>query len=307
MLHPTKNEEGDIVDIDTMDGILHLAFIGWKLAFAIIPPPHYCNGYACFLVALALIGVVTFVVGEYATLFGCTLGLPDTITAITFVALGTSLPDTFASMAAAKGEKYADSAVGNVTGSNSVNVFLGLGLPWLIAVAYESNTDYGADVRSYYVPAGALGFSVIVFVACATTCIIFLLIRRCTVKGELGGSPAGRYGSCAFLSCLWFVYIIMCVLQTLPEGGPVLNVTPAPSRPDGFNDFSSLLITKAPWYVCNEATEAHPAGMGCMTNIYQCLPRVTGDTTADAAYFAAWQAAGCLTEVPRPAICDTLV
>ena len=55
------------------------------------------------------------------------------ITAITFVALGTSLPDTFASKTAAIQEKYADNAVGNVTGSNSVNVFLGLGLPWLIA------------------------------------------------------------------------------------------------------------------------------------------------------------------------------
>ena len=219
MLHPTKNEEGDIVDIDTMDGFLHLAFIGWKLVFAVIPPPHYCKGYACFFVALTLIGAVTFVVGEYATLFGCTLGVPDPITAITFVALGTSLPDTFASMAAAKAEKYADSAVGNVTGSNSVNVFLGLGLPWLIATIYEGGTDYGDDERFYYVPAGALGFSVIVFVACATTCIAFLLVRRCVVEGELGGSAFGRYGSCAFLCTLWFVYILMCVLQqTTPKG-----------------------------------------------------------------------------------------
>ena len=58
------------------------------------------------------------------------------ITAITFVALGTSLPDTFASMAAAKADAFADAAVGNVTGSNSVNVFLGLGLPWVIASHY---------------------------------------------------------------------------------------------------------------------------------------------------------------------------
>ena len=60
------------------------------------------------------------------------------ILAITFVALGTSLPDTFASKAAAVGEKNADNAIGNITGSNSVNVFLGLGLPWLIASIYHS-------------------------------------------------------------------------------------------------------------------------------------------------------------------------
>ena len=55
------------------------------------------------------------------------------------MALGTSLPDLFASRAAAMNEKHADNAIGNVTGSNSVNVFLGLGLPWLIASIYHAS------------------------------------------------------------------------------------------------------------------------------------------------------------------------
>lgn len=53
--------------------------------------------------------------------------------------MGTSLPDTFASRAAAMQEKYADNAIGNITGSNSVNVFLGLGLPWLMAAIYHAS------------------------------------------------------------------------------------------------------------------------------------------------------------------------
>ena len=61
-----------------------------------------------------------------------------TFSAITFVALGTSLPDTFASKSAAVAERTADNAIGNVTGSNSVNVFLGLGLPWMIASIYHA-------------------------------------------------------------------------------------------------------------------------------------------------------------------------
>jgi solute carrier family 8 (sodium/calcium exchanger) len=122
-----------------MDAFLHLICIGWKLFFAIVPPPHFLGGWACFIGSLAFIGIVTAVVGEFANLFGCVLGIKPAITAITFVALGTSLPDTFASMAAAQAEKFADSAVGNVTGSNSVNVFLGLGLPWVIAVIWSSN------------------------------------------------------------------------------------------------------------------------------------------------------------------------
>ena len=98
-----------------------------------------------------MIGFVTAIVEKFATLLGCVMGVHPSITAITFVALGTSLPDTFASMTAAKQDKDADAAIGNVTGSNSVNVFLGLGAPWVIAASYEY-TKYGddADFEGYF-------------------------------------------------------------------------------------------------------------------------------------------------------------
>lgn len=102
MLHPTKGEDGEIQDIEAMDGVLHFCTIGWKLFFAVIPPAHYFGGIPCFFISLAVIGVVTYVVGEFANLFGCVLGIKPGVTAITFVALGTSLPDTFASMQAAQ-------------------------------------------------------------------------------------------------------------------------------------------------------------------------------------------------------------
>lgn len=98
MLHPTKNEDGEIEDIEPLDGVMHFLTIGWKIFFAFIPPAHYYGGIPCFFISLAFIGVVTYVVGEFANLFGCVLGVKPGVTAITFVALGTSLPDTFASM-----------------------------------------------------------------------------------------------------------------------------------------------------------------------------------------------------------------
>lgn len=48
-------------------------------------------------------------------------------------------PDTFASMIAAKHDEGADNCIGNVTGSNAVNVFLGIGLAWTIAAVYHSS------------------------------------------------------------------------------------------------------------------------------------------------------------------------
>lgn len=49
-----------------------------------------------------------------------------------------SVPDTFASKLAACQDKYADASVGNVTGSNAVNVFLGIGIAWSIAAMYHA-------------------------------------------------------------------------------------------------------------------------------------------------------------------------
>ena len=40
--------------------------------------------------------------GDVASIFGCMVGMKDAVTAITLVALGTSLPDTFASKIAAE-------------------------------------------------------------------------------------------------------------------------------------------------------------------------------------------------------------
>lgn len=96
-----------------------------------------------------------------------------------------------------------------------MNVFLGLGLPWVIATAYES----AVNDRPYYVPAGSLGFSVVVFIICAICCIICLLVRRFKVGGELGGSKNGRIGSMIFLITLWLIYIVMSILQAYKIGG----------------------------------------------------------------------------------------
>merc|ERR1719409_546623 len=85
---------------------------------------------------MAHIGGITTFVCDLATLLGCTLQISDTITAITIVALGTSLPDLFASKLAAEEDPYADASIVNVTGSNSVNVFLGIGLPWFMCSVF---------------------------------------------------------------------------------------------------------------------------------------------------------------------------
>lgn len=135
--------------------------------------------------------------------------MKSSVTAITFVALGTSLPDTFASVTAANNSEYADAAIGNVTGSNCVNVFLGLGLPWLYASIYWNNK---AGVN-YAVPAGTLSFSVANFLVVSVLCLIILFIRRKTIGGELGGPTGPKWVSAIILVSLWVFYIAMSTLK----------------------------------------------------------------------------------------------
>lgn len=50
------------------------------------------NGWLCFITSIFVIGAITAVIGDLASHLGCTTGLKDSVTAISFVALGTSVP-----------------------------------------------------------------------------------------------------------------------------------------------------------------------------------------------------------------------
>lgn len=209
-LGPTIDDDNVIDPISNGEAVFHFMAIGWKVLFAFIPPNNIWNGKLAFVIALCFIGVVTAIVGEVANLFGCVVGLKASVTAITFVALGTSLPDTFASMTAAKNSKNADSAIGNITGSNAVNVFLGLGLPWLIATIYKQ----AGEGTNYKVPTGDLTFYVIMFLIATVFWFATLMIRRCTLGYELGGKPLPKYLSAFFLVFIWVIFIVMAILKS---------------------------------------------------------------------------------------------
>lgn len=218
------------------DKITHIIVLPWKILFAFLPPTDFAKGWAAFVSSLIMIGVVTALIGDLASMLGCVVGMPDAVTAITFVALGTSLPDTFASMTAAIQDADADASLGNVTGSNSVNVFLGLGLPWLIAALYwssegptdawyayvnkldasviESLKEQGFyQTGGFVVPAGNLSFSVSIYTICALLCIGTLMLRRKYLGAVLGGPKKWRNITAIFFIGLWFFYIIMSSLK----------------------------------------------------------------------------------------------
>jgi solute carrier family 8 (sodium/calcium exchanger) len=236
--------------------VMHYITVVWKLLAAVIPPTTYYDGKVTFCVALLLIALITTFINDLASIFGCIVGLEDSVNAITLVALGTSLPDTFASMMAARSDTNADNSIGNVTGSNSVNVFLGIGLPWFVAACYwealkapgngAANDAWREKILRYYpernypnvaadifqrypngafvVVGGNLAFNTLIFSILAVICLVFLYIRRVFLGGELGGPKGLQYVSSVFLSLLWIVYILISSLQVYhPEWFPDLS------------------------------------------------------------------------------------
>eukprot|EP00927_Polykrikos_kofoidii_P078331 TRINITY_DN75165_c0_g1_i1.p1 TRINITY_DN75165_c0_g1~~TRINITY_DN75165_c0_g1_i1.p1 ORF type:complete len:834 (+),score=168.17 TRINITY_DN75165_c0_g1_i1:87-2588(+) len=210
------------------DWVLHIVLMPWKVAFACVPPPEFMGGWLCFTFSLLGIGVLTAGIGDLAALFGCSLGISKSVTAITFVALGTSLPDTFASMGAAQQDPSADASIGNIVGSNSVNVFLGLGLPWTAASIYWKIVGMNSEwesVNSEYVsmyPKAAfivkgqeLGYLVCVFAVLAVTTISFMGLRRKLIGGELGGPFLPKIASGALLVLIWVTYVIAACMRSV--------------------------------------------------------------------------------------------
>jgi len=187
-----------------------------------------------------MIAVVTAIVGDMANLVGCCFDILPETAAITFVALGTSLPDTFASKAAAVMDPYADASIGNITGSNSINVFMGIGLAWCLAAfrweTGEVDDDWNKqfhyltdqqkknviDVMNnkdghavFVTPAGTIWFNLMVFSVNAFFALQHLFARRKRFGGELGGPKKGvmgQYFSACFLVGQWFIYIIASVV-----------------------------------------------------------------------------------------------
>ncbi|XP_062274810.1 sodium/calcium exchanger 2b isoform X1 [Scomber scombrus] len=191
------------------DYVMHFVTVFWKVLFACVPPTEIWNGWACFLVSISVIGLLTAFIGDLASHFGCTVGLRDTVTAVVFVALGTSIPDTFASKVSAMQDQHADASVGNVTGSNAVNVFLGIGVAWSVAAVY-----WKIKGKEFKVDPGSLAFSVTLFTIFAFIAMgVLLFRRRPSIGGELGGPKMSRLLTTLLFLGLWFLYILFSSLE----------------------------------------------------------------------------------------------
>ncbi|XP_042414312.1 magnesium/proton exchanger-like [Zingiber officinale] len=187
-----------------------LTLMPWKLLFAFVPPYKIAHGWVAFIGSLIFISGIAYVVTKLTEGISCVTGINPYVIAFTALAGGTSWPDLVASKIAAERQVTADSAIANITCSNSVNIYVGIGIPWLINTTYNF---FAYQEPLYIQNAAGLSFSLLVFFVTSACCIAVLVLRRLVFGAELGGPKLWAWSTSAFFISLWLIFVVLSSLK----------------------------------------------------------------------------------------------
>ncbi|KAG7238181.1 hypothetical protein INR49_031158, partial [Caranx melampygus] len=144
-----------------------------------------------FFTATIWIAGLSYIMVWMVTVIGFTLGIPDVIMGITFLAAGTSVPDCMASVIVAR-QGMGDMAISNSIGSNVFDILVGLGLPWALQTLC---IDYGSIIQ---LNSRGLIFSVGLLLASVFFTVLGVHLNKWTLDRQLG------------LACLILYAIFLC-------------------------------------------------------------------------------------------------
>uniref|UniRef100_A0A671WNG8 Solute carrier family 24 member 6a n=1 Tax=Sparus aurata TaxID=8175 RepID=A0A671WNG8_SPAAU len=160
--------------------------LSWPVSFLLhftIPDcnlPRWERWYLLtFLSSTLWIALFSYLMVWMVTIISYTLGIPEVIMGITFLAAGTSVPDCMASLIVAR-QGMGDMAVSNSIGSNIFDVLLGLGFPWALRTLIVS---YGSVVT---INSKGLVYSVILLLASVTLTVLCVHLNCWRLDRRLG-------------------------------------------------------------------------------------------------------------------------
>ncbi|XP_033847128.1 sodium/potassium/calcium exchanger 4 isoform X3 [Periophthalmus magnuspinnatus] len=132
-----------------------------------------------FILSTVWIAVFSYVMVWMVTIIGYTLGIPDVIMGITFLAAGTSVPDCIASLIVAR-QGLGDMAVSNTIGSNVFDILVGLGVPWFLQTVCIS---YGSEVM---INSRGLVYSVVLLLGSVALTVLGIHLNKWRLDFKLG-------------------------------------------------------------------------------------------------------------------------
>lgn len=130
-----------------------------------------------FVISIGLIIGLSWALVELAILFAHSVGIPEVIIALTILAAGTSVPDLLASLIVAK-QKRGDMAVSNAVGSNTFDILICLGLPWLVYILFTG--------KSVTVATENLNSSILLLLFTVIAIIFVLIVQKFKIGRRAG-------------------------------------------------------------------------------------------------------------------------
>jgi len=149
-----------------------------------------------FFISISMIAALSYVLVESAVVMAEILNIPSVIIGLTILAVGTSIPDLISSIIVAK-QGRGGMAISNALGSNIFDIFIGLGLPWLLYILI-----YGSNIP---VVTENLNSSILLLFATVIAILFLLIIRRWKI---------GKYSG-LFLITLYIAYVVWAIIQSV--------------------------------------------------------------------------------------------
>uniref|UniRef100_A0A8D0HB05 Solute carrier family 24 member 4 n=1 Tax=Sphenodon punctatus TaxID=8508 RepID=A0A8D0HB05_SPHPU len=158
----------------------------WPLIFLLFFTIPNCNKprwenffMLTFMMSTVWIALFSYFMVWLVTVIGYTLGIPDVIMGITFLAAGTSVPDCMASLIVAR-QGLGDMAVSNTIGSNVFDILVGLGFPWGLQTMV---VNYGSTVK---INSKGLVYSVVLLLGSVALAVTGIHLNKWKLDKKLG-------------------------------------------------------------------------------------------------------------------------
>lgn len=149
-----------------------------------------------FIMSLVYIAGFSYLLVYMVTIIGYTVGVPDIVMGLIFMACGASVPDALASIIVAK-HGNGRMSISNCIGSNIFDILLGLGLPWMMKTLI---THYGHAVP---IISGSIKFTVFILIGSVVAMLFVFWISRWKLRWPAGLMLIVTYLGFMTVSCLF--------------------------------------------------------------------------------------------------------
>jgi Ca2+/Na+ antiporter len=152
--------------------------------------------FLTFLISTIYIGVFTYGIVWMVVIISYKLNIPDTVAGLTLLAAGSSLPEVVSSVIITRQGK-GEMAISNSIGSNSFDILICLGFPWLLENLI-SNTN-----KPIHVYSGGIFYSTSILLASLIVLLALFYLNKWKLNKRFGGLMLALWVIVTILTCLF--------------------------------------------------------------------------------------------------------